>query len=66
MLQGPATELYSEIMEKHHDLHLIASGGVRSIGDIETLNNAGIPAVVFGKAIYEGRITLKELERFIC
>jgi phosphoribosylformimino-5-aminoimidazole carboxamide ribotide isomerase len=53
-------------MEKHHDLHLIASGGVSSIGDIETLNNAGIPAVVFGKAIYEGRITLKELERFIC
>lgn len=66
MLQGPATELYSEIMEKHHDLHLIASGGVSCIGDIETLNNAGIPAVVFGKAIYEGRITLKELERFIC
>lgn len=66
MLQGPATQLYTEIMEKHPALHLIASGGVSTIGDIDTLNNAGIPAVVFGKAIYEGRITLKELERFLC
>lgn len=66
MLQGPATELYSEIMEKHPSLHLIASGGVSSMQDIECLNNNGIPAVVFGKAIYEGRINLKDLERFLC
>lgn len=61
MLQGPATELYSNIMEAHPDCHLIASGGVSCLKDIQTLDRAGIPAVVFGKAIYEGRISLNEL-----
>lgn len=66
MLQGPAIELYKDIMAHYPNLHLIASGGVSCINDIERLNDAGIPAVVFGKAIYEGRIKLKELERFLC
>ena len=66
MLQGPAIELYKDIMSHYPNLHLIASGGVSCINDIERLNDAGIPAVVFGKAIYEGRIKLKELERFLC
>lgn len=61
MLQGPATELYSNIMEAHPDCHLIASGGVSCLKDIQALDRAGIPAVVFGKAIYEGRISLNEL-----
>jgi phosphoribosylformimino-5-aminoimidazole carboxamide ribotide isomerase len=65
MLQGPATELYKSIMKVLPDLHLVASGGVSSIKDIEQLDNEGIPAVIFGKAIYEGRIKLKELERFL-
>ena len=60
-LAGPAIGLYSQIMEAYPDLHLIASGGVSSIDDIMALNDAGIPSVVFGKAIYEGRINLKEL-----
>ena len=60
-LQGPAIELYREVMEAYPELHLIASGGVSSKADIEALNRAGIPAVVFGKAIYEGKINLKEL-----
>jgi phosphoribosylformimino-5-aminoimidazole carboxamide ribotide isomerase len=66
MLQGPAIDLYKDIMAHYPTLHLIASGGVSCINDIERLNEAGIPAVVFGKAIYEGRINLKELERFLC
>ncbi len=61
MLQGPAINLYKEVMKAHPTCHLIASGGVSSIEDIEELDRAGIPAVVFGKAIYEGRINLKEL-----
>ena len=65
MLEGPATELYREMMEEIPGLYLIASGGVSSIEDIEKLQEAGIPAVIFGKAIYEGRIALKELERFM-
>ena len=60
-LQGPATELYQQVMKEYPRLHLIASGGVSSMDDIKTLDAAGIPAVVFGKAIYEGRINLKEL-----
>ncbi len=60
-LAGPATLLYQEVMAAYPTLNLIASGGVSSIGDIEELESAGIPSVVFGKAIYEGRIDMKEL-----
>ena len=60
-LQGPAIELYKQVMAEYPQLHLIASGGVSSIDDIKALDTAGIPAVVFGKAIYEGKINLKEL-----
>ncbi len=60
-LAGPAIDLYQRVMETYPELHLIASGGVSSIADIEALDAAGIPAVVFGKAIYEGKINLKEL-----
>ena len=60
-LAGPAIDLYQRIMEAYPDLHLIASGGVSSKEDIEALDAAGIPAVVFGKAIYEGRIDLREI-----
>lgn len=65
MLAGPSLKLYKEILEKYPTLYLIASGGVSSVGDIEALEEAGIPAVIFGKALYEGRITLKELLRFL-
>jgi phosphoribosylformimino-5-aminoimidazole carboxamide ribotide isomerase len=60
-LQGPAIDLYKRVMDAYPDLHLIASGGVSGIDDIEALDKAGIPAVVFGKAIYEGRIDLNAL-----
>ena len=60
-LTGPAIELYQRVMKAYPGLHLIASGGVSSADDIKALADARIPAVVFGKAIYEGRIDLKEL-----
>ena len=62
-LQGPATELYRSVIAAYPTLHLIASGGVSSEEDIDALERAGIPAVVFGKAIYEGRINLQSLIR---
>ena len=65
MLQGPSIGLYKQIMSAYPTLHLIASGGVSSLDDIRQLNEAGIPAVVFGKALYEGCFTLKELSEFI-
>ena len=61
MLGGTAVELYSQIMAAYPTLHLIASGGVSKAEDIHELNRRGIPAVVFGKSIYEGRIDLDEL-----
>ena len=65
MLQGTAVDLYKQVMKAHPTCHLIASGGVSSIQDILALEEAGIPAVVFGKAIYEGRIDLRELVKRI-
>jgi len=64
MLQGPAVDLYKEIHQAA-EVYIIASGGVSSIEDIERLEEAKIPAVIFGKAIYEGKIQLKDLLRFI-
>jgi phosphoribosylformimino-5-aminoimidazole carboxamide ribotide isomerase len=60
-LAGPAIRLYQQIMDAYPQLHLIASGGVSSNEDIKALDAAGIPAVVFGKAFYEGRIDLRQL-----
>lgn len=65
MLTGPSTEIYQTIMKQFPDLYLIASGGISSLKDFKTLNKAGIPAVVFGKALYEGNFTLKELNKLI-
>ena len=65
MLQGPAIELYKKMLAEKPDMYLIASGGVSSMRDIELLLEASVPAVITGKAIYEGRITLKELSQFI-
>lgn len=61
MLQGPNVALYKSIMAQWPDCRLIASGGVSCAEDIRALDEAGIPAVVFGKAIYEGRIDLASL-----
>ncbi len=58
-LSGPAMDLYRKVMGEYPEIHLIASGGVSSNEDIEALEAAGIPAVVFGKAFYEGKITFK-------
>ena len=61
-LSGPSTDLYREVMEAFPGIHLIASGGVGRNEDIIELDEAGIPAVVFGKALYEGKINLEELK----
>lgn len=61
MLEGPSIELYKEILEQHANLYLMASGGVSCMADIIALDEAGVPGVIFGKALYEGRITMKEL-----
>ncbi len=60
MLRGPALKLYKEILSLVK-INLIASGGISSIKDIENLRDAGCEGAIIGKAVYEGRLTLKEL-----
>lgn len=60
-LEGPSVELYRNILEKFPGLHFIASGGVSSMEDIIQLEALGCSGVILGKAIYEGRIQLREL-----
>ncbi len=64
MLQGPSLELYKHILTQFPDLYLIASGGVGCFQDLIDLQEAGLPAVILGKAIYENKVTLKELASF--
>ena len=65
LLQGSAVELYAEILAELPELKLIASGGVSRIEDIDELERIGCAGVIVGKAIYEGRIELKQLKRFL-
>ena len=65
MLQGPAISLYKDVLAQYPDLHLIASGGVSSMEDVEALAEAKVPGVIFGKALYEGRITFTDIEKFV-
>ncbi len=65
MMQGPAVDLYRSLLEQFPGLYLVASGGVSCMKDITTLQEAGVPAVITGKAIYEGKIGLDELGDFI-
>lgn len=64
-LNGPSIELYKDILQNHPEVFLIASGGIGSIDDIYQLEDTGIPAVILGRALYEGEIKLKDLIRFI-
>lgn len=60
--EGPNFEMYQQIIEKFPGIHLLASGGVRSVDDIKQLNDIGVKGVIFGRAYYEGNLTLKDLK----
>ena len=70
MLEGPSIELYKTIIEEcsnssgAQSIKLIASGGVAGIDDLDELKSIGCEGVIIGKALYENRISLQELERF--
>ncbi|QRR02391.1 1-(5-phosphoribosyl)-5-[(5-phosphoribosylamino)methylideneamino]imidazole-4-carboxamide isomerase [Dyadobacter sandarakinus] len=64
LLQGPSFDLYKNMQDKCPDLKIIASGGVSEMKDVEKLEEMGIYGVIIGKAIYENRITLSDLQKF--
>ncbi len=65
MLQGPSFKLYKKIMNEIKDVKLIASGGISTFDEIPQLADLGCEGTIIGKAIYEGRISLKQLEEYI-
>ncbi|MCA0232232.1 MAG: 1-(5-phosphoribosyl)-5-[(5-phosphoribosylamino)methylideneamino]imidazole-4-carboxamide isomerase [Bacteroidetes bacterium] len=65
LLQGPSFDLYKNLQEHCPELNIIASGGVSNIGDIERLAEMNLFGVIVGKAIYEGRVKLAELTRWV-
>lgn len=65
VLEGPAFDFYSEIIQQFPEVCWLASGGVRGIDDIKRLNDMGLFAVIFGKAFYEGALKLKDIETFL-
>lgn len=62
MLQGPTFELYEELQKQYSVINITVSGGISSIDDILRLDTLGLRSVIVGKAFYEGRITLKQIE----
>jgi phosphoribosylformimino-5-aminoimidazole carboxamide ribotide isomerase len=60
-MEGPSLVLYKNIVERFPKLHFIASGGVSNIDDVYALEETGCSGVIIGKAIYEGKILLKDL-----
>ncbi len=65
MLQGPATDLYIALQQRYPHVDFTVSGGISSIGDIVSLDRAGLRRVIVGKAIYENRIPLKFIEEWL-
>ena len=65
MLEGPSFDLYRELLEQWEDIKLIASGGISKMDDLYKLKELDCEAAIIGKAIYEGRISMKDLEKFI-
>ena len=65
LLQGASIELYKKIIQSIPHIHLTASGGVSSLKDVEELETIGCSGVIIGKALYEGKIKLNELKKFI-
>jgi phosphoribosylformimino-5-aminoimidazole carboxamide ribotide isomerase len=65
MLQGTSIDLYQELMKQFPDMFLIASGGITSIDELFKLSEINVPAAIIGKAIYEGKIEVADLEKLI-
>lgn len=65
MLEGPSFDLYTQLQGQYPDIDFTVSGGLSSMDDVKKLNDLNLRKVIIGKAIYEGKISLKDIEKFI-
>jgi phosphoribosylformimino-5-aminoimidazole carboxamide ribotide isomerase len=65
VLEGPSFDLYESLVKRFPNLSIFASGGVRNVDDIKHLEDIGIYGVIFGRAYYEGKITMKDIESLV-
>ena len=65
MLEGPAIDLYKQVIEKFPTIKLVASGGVSNVNDLHTLRDAGCTGAIVGKAFYENKISLRDVKQFV-
>ncbi len=65
MLQGPSTAMYTSLADRYRSVTFTVSGGISSMNDIKELDRLNLPRVIVGKAIYEGLISLTEIQQFI-
>jgi phosphoribosylformimino-5-aminoimidazole carboxamide ribotide isomerase len=65
MMQGPAVDLYRQLRQQFKDIYLMASGGISAMSDLEELTEIGIDGAIIGSALYERKISFKELQKFL-
>jgi phosphoribosylformimino-5-aminoimidazole carboxamide ribotide isomerase len=65
MLQGASLDLYKKILSRFPDMKVVASGGITELDEIDPLIEIGADGVIIGKAIYENRITLADLRKYV-
>lgn len=65
ILEGPSFDHYERLVKKYPEIHFMASGGVRDVDDIKKLADIGVKSVIFGRAYYEGNLTLKDIESLL-
>ena len=65
MLEGPAIDLYKQVIEKFPTIKLVASGGVSNVNDLHALKEAGCTGAIVGKAFYENKISFAEIKKFV-
>lgn len=63
--EGPNFDMYKKLVQKFPNVHFLASGGVRSVDDIKQLEDIGVKGVIFGRAYYEGNLSLKDIESLL-
>ena len=65
LLEGTSLELYKKILNQHPSIDLIASGGITELAELDELKRVGCDGAIIGKALYENRITLTDLKRYL-